>query len=69
MHTFLEFLYEYVLQVFTLTEKILFWLDIGLTQIAIAYFLQEKRDCNLFAIVDCNEHLKKFFHQSRFDKI
>ena len=44
-----------------MNEKILFWLDIGLTHFAIAKFLQEKHKGDMYAIIDCNNHLKKFF--------
>jgi len=51
-----------------LNEKILFWLDIGLTQFAIAKFLQEKLSSEFYAIIDCNEHLRKFFSSQQLVK-
>lgn len=41
-------------------DKILFWIDPSLTHFGIAKFLQEKYDCELFAIIDVNS-ARNFF--------
>ena len=46
-------------------KKILFWLDAGLKQFAIAKFLQEKYDAEYYAIYDLNHHLKKKFENQK----
>lgn len=51
-----------------MNEKILIWLDIGLTQFAISKFLKEKLDCELYSIIDCNDHLKKFYSTQQLVK-
>jgi len=42
-------------------DKILFWIDQTLVDFGTAKFLQEKYDCNLFAIVDVTDRTKTFF--------
>ncbi len=46
-------------------DKILFWLDVGLTQFAISTFLPKEHDCEMFAIIDSNIYLKKFFSSQK----
>lgn len=52
-------------------DRILFWLDIGIEHFGIAKFLQEKYDCDLFAIVDINKGKKFYLEQQlvKFQKI
>ena len=45
--------------------KILFWLDADFTHFAIAYFLQKRYDCELYAIVDVTNKPKKFFETQK----
>ena len=55
-----------------MTEKILFWLDADLTQFCIAYYLQKKIDCKLYAIIDITSRPKEFFKDQnlvKFEKI
>lgn len=42
-------------------DRIIFWLDQSLIQFGIAKFLQEKHDCDLFAIIDITDRTKTFF--------
>ena len=44
-----------------MTDKILFWIDLGLIQFGIAKFLQKKYRCEMYAIYDLNPNLKKSF--------
>jgi len=44
-----------------LSNKILVWVDVGLTQFGIAKYLKKIYDCELFAIYDFNHHIKKSF--------
>ena len=49
-------------------DKILFWIDNDLIQFGIAKFLQEKYDCDMYAIIDINSVTKKFFLQQNIVK-
>ena len=44
-----------------MSDKILVWVDVGLIQFGVSKFLQNMYDCELFAIYDCNHHIKKSF--------
>ena len=44
-----------------MSNKILVWVDVGLTQFGIAKYLKKIYDCELFAIYDFNHHIKKSF--------
>ncbi len=44
-----------------MTKKIVFWLDADLTSFCLAYFLQQKLDVKLYAIVDITNKPKEFF--------
>jgi hypothetical protein len=46
-------------------EKILFYLNSNFVNFGIAKFLQEKYDCEIYAIIDCNSNLKKFFQNQK----
>ena len=46
-------------------KKILFYLNADFTHFAIAYFLQKKYDCDLYAIVDITNKPKKFFETQK----
>jgi len=53
-------------------DKIIFWLDANLLYFGIAKTLQEKYDCDLFAVIDITDRPKKFFETQqlvRFQKI
>jgi len=53
-------------------QKILFWLDADLTQFCIAYYLQKKIDCELYAVIDITNRPKEFFKEQnliKFEKI
>ena len=52
-----------------LKDDVLFWLDLDIFHIGLAKTLQEKYDCNLYAIVDCNNSLKKFFTTQNIVKL
>ena len=47
-------------------RKILFWLDVNFIHFGIAKYLQEKIDCELYAIFDLNPNLKKNFKNQNF---
>ena len=47
-------------------NKILFWIDLGVTHFGIAKFLQKEYD--LFAIYDVNPNQKKEFIITKFQK-
>jgi len=54
------------------TDKILFYLNSNFINFGIAKFLKENYNCELYAIVDCNKNLKKFFESQKlvhFEKI
>ena len=42
-------------------DKILFYLDADFTHFALAYFLQQKYDCEIYAIIDITNKPKEFF--------
>ena len=44
-------------------DKILFWLDPGLTNYGISYFLNQKHDCELFSIIETHEKPRKFYEK------
>ena len=44
-----------------MSNKILVWVDVGLTQFGIAKYLKKIYDCELFVIYDFNHHIKKSF--------
>ena len=53
-------------------DKIILWLGTNLTYFGLAKSLQDKYDCDLFAIVDITAKPKKFFQEQeivRFKKI
>lgn len=49
-----------------LKHKILLWIDGGFIHYGIAKSLQEKYDCDLYAIIDVNPQIKKFFLDQKF---
>ena len=52
-------------------RKILLWLGADFTHFAIAYFLQKKLECDLYAVVDITHQPKDFFlnqHLIKFKK-
>jgi hypothetical protein len=56
----------------TKKDKIIFWLAADLTYFGLAKFLQDKHDCDLFAIIDITQKPKKFFQEQdlvKFQKI
>ena len=44
-------------------KKILIWLDADLLHFCIAYYLQKKIDCELYAIIDITNRPKKFYEE------
>ena len=55
-----------------MTEKILFWIDLGITQFGIAKYLKKKFDYELYAIYDINPKLKSEFQDQTivdFEKV
>lgn len=53
-------------------KKILFWEDQGFLQYSIAYWLQKKLDCKMYAIIDTTDRTKSFFQNQKlvnFEKI
>ena len=42
-------------------NKLLFYLNADFTHFAIAYFLQQKYDCEIYAIIDITDKPKEFF--------
>ena len=55
-----------------MTKKILLYINANFTHFAIAYYLQKKYDCQLFAIIDITHKPKKFFEEQKlvkFEKI
>jgi hypothetical protein len=53
-------------------KKIIFWEDQGFLQYSIAYWLQKKLDCKMFAIIDTTDRTKSFFQNQKlvnFEKI
>jgi len=44
-------------------DKILIWLDYGLTYYGISYFLNQKHDCELFTIIETHEKPRKFYEK------
>ena len=53
-------------------KKIIFWEDQGLLQYSVAYWLQKKLDCKMYAIIDTTDRPKVFFKNQKlvkFDKI
>jgi hypothetical protein len=58
--------------ILSMKQKILFWLDADLTQFCIAYYLQKKLDCELYAVIDITNRPKEFFKKQdlvKFKKI
>lgn len=47
-------------------NKIIFWLDVATLHFGLAKSLQEKYDCDLFAIIDVPDRRKIFFQQQKF---
>jgi hypothetical protein len=55
-----------------MTDKILFWVDLGITHFGIAKYLQKKYNCELYAIYDLNPKLKLEFQNQTivdFEKV
>src|SRR3989344_7205638 len=55
-----------------MSDKILFWLSNSLVPFGVIKFIQEKHDCEIFAIADITDKQKKFYeHQQivKFKKI
>jgi len=49
-------------------KKIILWLNAGITQFAIAYYLQKNYDCELYAIIDISNRPKPFFLNQKLIK-
>jgi len=53
-------------------KKIIFWEDQGFLQYSIAYWLQKKLNCKMYAIIDTTDRTKSFFQNQKlvnFEKI
>ncbi|KFM20108.1 Capsule polysaccharide biosynthesis protein [Marine Group I thaumarchaeote SCGC AAA799-P11] len=46
-------------------DKILFWLDNGLVYYGLAYFLNQKHDCEIYSIIETHEKPKKFYKNQK----
>ena len=44
-------------------EKLLFWIDVSISQFCIAKFMQEKLDANFYAIYDLSHAQKNTFKE------
>ena len=42
-------------------DKLLFYLDADFTHFTVAHFLQQKYDCEIYAIIDITNKPKEFF--------
>ena len=42
-------------------DKILFWLGVDYTNFCLAYSLQQKIDCEMYAIIDVTKKPRTFF--------
>ena len=42
-------------------DKIVFWCGFDFTQFCMAYYFQQKHDCELYSIVDITNNTKEFF--------
>ena len=49
-------------------DKIIVWLGSDLTHYCLAYYLQQKFDCDLYAIVDVTNKPKRFFQEQQLVK-
>lgn len=49
-------------------DKIILWLDGDISTFGIATYLQEKYDCDLYAIIDITDRTKKFFQEQTIVK-
>ena len=45
-------------------DKIMFWLGVDYTTFSLAYSLQEKIDCDMYAIIDITKKPKVFFNEN-----
>jgi hypothetical protein len=55
-----------------MTEKILFWVDLGITQFGVAKYLKKKYDYKIYAIYDLNPKFKSEFKDQKivnFEKV
>jgi hypothetical protein len=50
-------------------DKIIFWLDANLLYFGIAKALQEKYDCDLFAVIDITDRPKNFFETQQLVRL
>lgn len=53
-------------------DKIIFWIDSSLFYFGIAKYIQEKHDCELYAVIDITDRQKKFFQSQNlveFEKV
>jgi len=46
-------------------DRILFWLDSGLIYYGIAYFLNQKHDCEMYSIIETHEKPRKFYENQK----
>ena len=51
-----------------MTKKILFCLNADFTHFSIAYYLQQKLDCEFYALIDITNKPKKFFDSQQLVK-
>ena len=46
-------------------DKIIFWLGVDYTPYCLAYSLQQKYDCDMYAIIDITKKPRKFFETQK----
>ena len=46
-------------------DKIIFWLGVDYTPFCLAYSLQQKYDCDMYAIIDITKKPRKFFETQK----
>ena len=46
-------------------DKIIFWLGVDYTPFCLAYSLQQKHDCEMYAIIDITKKPRKFFETQK----
>ena len=49
-------------------DKIFFWIDSEILYFCLAYYLQTKHDCDIYAIIDITNRPKKFFEEQKLVK-
>ena len=50
-------------------DKIIFWLGVDKTPFCLEYSLQQKYDCDMYAIIDITKKPRKFFETQKAKKL